>query len=142
MPNDIDTMLSAAKGTLAGANKAFPSPKSAAAAGIAGGAAKAAAPKPSISVGEPEKGIGQELAAKAKNVAQYTSALPKMHKGGTVASDGAYQLQAGEHVLTAPEAKLARKHALMAVGMKSLAKPRQTAGSVVKLNAVSQKVKR
>jgi len=44
------------------------------------------------------------------------------HKGGTVPKDGTYRLQAGEHVLTAPEAEKARKHAIMASGIKSLAK--------------------
>jgi hypothetical protein len=46
-----------------------------------------------------------------------------MHTGGPVHADGAYQLKAGEHVLTAPEAAKARTHALAASGMKSLAKP-------------------
>jgi hypothetical protein len=46
---------------------------------------------------------------------------PKMHSGGSVKADGDYNLKAGEHVLTEPEAKLARKHALMFSGMKSLA---------------------
>lgn len=44
------------------------------------------------------------------------------HKGGTVKADGTYRLKAGEHVLTAPEAEKARKHAIMASGIKSLAK--------------------
>jgi hypothetical protein len=47
---------------------------------------------------------------------------PKMHTGGPVMADGTYQLKAGEHVLTAPEAAKARKHAIMASGIKSLAK--------------------
>lgn len=46
---------------------------------------------------------------------------PKMHKGGPVEADGVYELKAGEHVLTQPEAEKARKHAMLAVGMKSLA---------------------
>ena len=46
-----------------------------------------------------------------------------MHKGGPVTHDGIYRLKMGEHVLTEAEAKNARKHALMASGMKSLAKP-------------------
>lgn len=46
---------------------------------------------------------------------------PNFHKGGTVKKDGQYQLKAGEHVLTAPEAEKAKKHAIMASGIKSLA---------------------
>jgi lysophospholipid acyltransferase (LPLAT)-like uncharacterized protein len=46
----------------------------------------------------------------------------KMHNGGPVMADGVYRLKAGEHVLTAPEAAKAKKHAMMASGMKSLAK--------------------
>jgi hypothetical protein len=79
--------------------------------------------KPALSVGEPEKGIGAELKAKADNIDSYMKALPKMHNGGPVLADGGYQLKAGEHVLTAAEALKARKHALMASGMNSLAKP-------------------
>jgi len=50
------------------------------------------------------------------------STVPKMHKGGPVKTSGSYNLKAGEHVLTASEAELAKKHALLASGMKSLAK--------------------
>jgi hypothetical protein len=50
------------------------------------------------------------------------SQVPMMHKGGTVKADGVYGLKAGEHVLTASEAAVARKHALMFSGLKSLAK--------------------
>jgi hypothetical protein len=46
---------------------------------------------------------------------------PSFHKGGTVKKDGTYRLQAGEHVLTEPEAEKAKKHAIMASGIKSLA---------------------
>jgi hypothetical protein len=49
--------------------------------------------------------------------------IPRMHNGGPVLSDGAYQLKAGEHVLTAAEAAKAKKHAIMAAGIKSLVKP-------------------
>lgn len=121
MANDpISAALADAKGTLAKANTKFPSamaprnpvPKTAA----------SAAPKASMSTGEPEKGIKGELADKAANVDSYVKAFPKMHNGGPVVADGAYQLKAGEHVLTETEAKKAKKHALMASGIKSLAK--------------------
>ena len=48
--------------------------------------------------------------------------VPNLHSGGPVLQDGPHNLKAGEHVLTAKEADKARKHALMASGMKSLAK--------------------
>lgn len=118
----INSMLAKAKGTLAHANRAFPSsaaPKSPTPPIVK----PPTAPKISIpSTGEPEKGIGSELAAKAANVKQYTDA-PKMHKGGPVTADGVYSLKAGEHVLAKGEADKARKHALMSSGMKSLAMP-------------------
>jgi hypothetical protein len=53
----------------------------------------------------------------------------EMHSGGPVMKDGTYSLKMGEHVLTEPEAKMARKHALMASGMKSLSKPAPTAAT-------------
>jgi hypothetical protein len=105
--------LSDAKASLAHANKAFPTSVAAAQAPKAAVAA-AATPAPSI---------GQELAVKKIMVDKARSALPKLHKGGPVPADGAYQLKAGEHVLTAPEAAKARTHAMLASGMKSLAKP-------------------
>lgn len=113
--------LSDAKAALAHANAAFPSPK---AAPVAAAATKAATAAPSN-----PPGIGAELKAKAGMVAKGRQALdtPKMHGGGPVLSDGAYQLKAGEHVLTAPEAAKARQHALMASGMKSLTKPGKSA---------------
>jgi hypothetical protein len=46
----------------------------------------------------------------------------RRHNGGPIPKDGLVSLKAGEHVLTEAEAKQARKHALMAAGMKSLAK--------------------
>ena len=68
-------------------------------------------------------------AAAAKGERGGSSAVPKRHNGGPVLKDGAYALKAGEHVLTAKEAEKARKHALMASGLKSLAKPApKTAG--------------
>lgn len=107
--------VSNAKAALASANKAFPSSM----------APKASAPKVTAKAAPIVKApsVGDELAAKAANVKEYEAALPKMHKGGPVMSDGAYVLKAGEHVLAPGEADIARKHALMASGMKSLAKP-------------------
>jgi DsbC/DsbD-like thiol-disulfide interchange protein len=102
--------LTAAKQALAHADKAFPSTAT----------PSVAAPKVSAATAP---SIGQELAAKKTMVDKAMSALPKMHNGGPVKVDGSYQLKAGEHVLTEAEAKKARKHALMASGMKSLAKP-------------------
>jgi hypothetical protein len=66
--------------------------------------------------------IGDELKSKSDNVNQYINSIPKMHNGGPVVGDGPRMLKDGEHVLTAAEAKKARKHGLMAVGLKSLAK--------------------
>jgi hypothetical protein len=107
--------LSDAKAALAHANAAFPSPKAAPAA--------PAAPAKATPT------LGDELNAKAGMVQKGRQALgaPKMHSGGPVLSDGTYQLQAGEHVLTAAEAVKARKHAIMASGMKSLTKPGKSA---------------
>ena len=135
----VTKALSSAKSALSTANKKFPSamaPKTAAPA-----AKPAAKPASSISIGEPEKGIKAELQSKADNVKQYTDALPKMHDGGPVKKDGAYQLQAGEHVLTAVEARIARRHAIAASGMKSLAKwaPKKTSGEPVKAKAGEKK---
>jgi hypothetical protein len=119
--------LSDAKAALAHANTAFPSPKPEAKPTPAPAAAKSAK----------ASSIGQELAAKKMMVDKAMSALPKMHKGGPVHADGAYNLKAGEHVLTAPEAAKARTHALVASGMKSLAKsaptkaPRGTASMTI-----------
>jgi hypothetical protein len=102
--------VSNAKAVLAHANQKFPSP----------------APKPAAPVAKPTAKaaptVGDELKSKSDNVNQYIQSLPKMHKGGEIPEDGAYQMKAGEHVLTAAEAQKARKHALMAAGMKSLAK--------------------
>jgi hypothetical protein len=117
---DNTSKVAAAKNVLAGANKAFPSPKTT--APITAPPA-AAAPKSTSGVGEPEKGIGAELAAKSANVDAYMKALPKMHKGGPVLADGGYHLKMGEHVLAPGEADKARKHAMLASGMKSLANP-------------------
>jgi hypothetical protein len=107
--------LSDAKAALANANKTFPS-SSIKSAG-------AATPAPTIPAKTVAPSLGAELAAKKTMVDKARSVLPKMHNGGTVKADGDYNLKAGEHVLTAPEAAKARQHALMASGMKSLAKP-------------------
>lgn len=117
MPQDIASKLAGAKSTLAHAQKAFPSsmaPKPASSAPV-----KVAAP---AAPANPQGNVGKELADKAANVKQYGDA-PKMHKGGPINKDGVYQLKAGEHVLAPGEADIARKHALMSVGMKSLMKP-------------------
>jgi hypothetical protein len=133
MPN----ALSDAKTALSHATKSFPS----SAAPTAAPKAASTVSKPSMSIGEPEKGIAAELKSKERNVNEYTAALPKMHNGGPVPADGGYQLKKGEHVLTAAEALKARKHALMASGMSSLAKgamktPQpKTAGEPEKLGA-------
>ena len=137
--NSAQAIVAGAKKELAKANTKFPSsmaPKSAAPA-----AKPAAKPASSISIGEPEKGVKSDLASKAENVKAYTDSLPKMHDGGPVKKDGAYQLQAGEHVLTAVEARIARRHAIAASGMKSLAKwaPKKTSGEPAKSNAGEKK---
>lgn len=64
------------------------------------------------------------------NELQRRAILGSMHTGGPVMADGAYNLKAGEHVLTAPEAAKAKKHALMASGIKSLAKAGKAAKKV------------
>lgn len=103
--------LSDAKSVLSHAQKAFPT-------------TAVAAPAPTVSAPKTAApSIGQELAAKKTMVDKARSVLPKMHNGGTIKVDGGYDLKAGEHVLTAAEAKKARKHALIAAGMKSLARP-------------------
>jgi len=114
MPDPLD----AAKKALAGAN-AFT--KSVAPTAIA---PRTPAPAPASAAPKPRtqgEDIAAGLQARKDNVAAYKAAYPKMHKGGLVKADGIYDLQAGEHVLTGAEAKQARKHALMASGMKSLA---------------------
>lgn len=105
--------ISDAKAALAQANKSFPSSNQ----------SSGAAPAPKVAAKPVTPNLGQELAAKKTMVDKARQALPKMHKGGTVKVDGDYNLKAGEHVLTAPEAAKARNHALMASGMKSLATP-------------------
>ena len=68
--------------------------------------------------------IGDDMKKASDALApKLTPLIPMRHKGGPIPKDGPYNLKAGEHVLTAKEADKARKHALMASGMKSLAKP-------------------
>lgn len=107
----VSKALADAKGALAHANSTFPSSK------------PAAKPAPAAAPAKPAPTLGDELAATKQQIDKNKPALPKMHSGGPVMADGAYQLKAGEHVLTASEAQKARKHALMASGMKSLASP-------------------
>ena len=107
----VSKAVSSAKGALAHAqSKGFPSLSKSAPAPVAKPAATAAPT------------IGDELKSKSDNVNQYINSIPKMHNGGPVIGDGPRMLKDGEHVLTAAEAKKARKHGLMAVGLKSLAK--------------------
>lgn len=80
-------------------------------------------------------GTGLSKAGKAADQGSkkpYADDATSYHTGGTIPADGVYKLQAGEHVLTAPEAEKAKKHALMVSGMKSLAKPVKAAKSVRK----------
>jgi hypothetical protein len=106
--------LSAAKNALAHATKTFPSSPLASPA------------KPVVAATKPISGLGAELTAKKTMVDKAQSALPALHGGGPVPADGAYNLKAGEHVLTATEAAKARKHAIMAAGIKSLTKSGKT----------------
>lgn len=87
----------------------------------------ASAPTPAAAAKPKTPSLGDELSAKKVMVDKARQALASMHKGGTITADGDYNLRAGEHVLTAPEAAKARKHALLASGMKSLAKPGKNA---------------
>jgi hypothetical protein len=110
MPNSLGDAVSAAKNALTGASKPAPTPTP--------------APKPAPT-------IGDELAAKKIMVDKARSALPpNMHKGGPVLTDGTYNLKAGEHVLAKGEADKARKHAILASGLKSLAKPGRKSNGV------------
>ena len=108
----VSKALASAKSTLSHATAAFPGSVSAPAKSAAPATPAKAAPS-----------LGDELAAKKTMVDKAVSALPKMHDGGPVVADGAYQLKAGEHVLTAAEVIKARKHAIMASGIKSLVRP-------------------
>lgn len=122
----VKLKVGAAKAALDSAKAKFPSPK----------AVPSATPRPAAPVMKPAaggfdggKGIGAELKAKSDNVDQYAQSMPKMHNGGPVVGDGPRWLKDGEHVLTGPEAKIVRKHAMMAVGLKSLAKTPDGAGT-------------
>ncbi len=82
-----------------------------------GGAALAAAGKEAS-----DKASAAATTSHQREVSRPAEITPSFHKGGTVKKDGTYRLKAGEHVLTAPEAEKAKKHAIMASGIKSLAK--------------------
>jgi hypothetical protein len=118
--------LSKAKSVLAGAEKAFPSsmaPKSSVDA--AKNRVKPITVAPKISA--PASGVSVNsragnIAANRDILSPGDMSLPKLHNGGPVPADGAYQLKAGEHVLTEEEAKTARKHALRSAGLRSLAR--------------------
>jgi Ethanolamine utilization protein EutJ (predicted chaperonin) len=110
--DDISSKLASAKTALAHANSSFPSAN-----------APKPAPKPvAVAPKAAAPSIGSDVAAGLKwNTDQAKAVMaPKLHKGGPVKKDGIYDLKKGEHVLTADEATKARKHALMASGMKSL----------------------
>ena len=87
---------------------------------------KPAAPAAKPAAAAPAKTEGQDIAsglkAKEDTVNEYLKNAPKMHNGGPVVGDGPRNLKDGEHVLTAAEAKIVRKHAMLAAGLKSLAK--------------------
>ena len=123
--DDVASKLAAAKSTLSHASAAFPSsmaPKTAAPA------ASTPAPAKPASTGTGQgSGIKEGVESRQQSL---KALLPKMHNGGPVLHDGGYSLKAGEHVLTAAEAQKAKKHALMAVGMKSLAKAGKRAKEV------------
>lgn len=116
MADSISDAVASAKGALAHAEKTFPS-------SMAPKASPAKAPVASSTPSPAGPSVGDELRVKAANIKEYTSSVPKMHKGGPIMADGIYALKAGEHVLAPGEADKARKHALMASGMKSLASP-------------------
>ena len=101
MPNEIDDKVAGAKTALAKANAKFPSPKAAPATAPATPAAK-----PAMSAGE-DAAAG--IKAKQANIAEYTAALPKMHKGGVVpgkkGEDVPVLAQAGEKVIPADKAE-------------------------------------
>lgn len=72
--------------------------------------------------------IGDTAAAKASSAAhdvdvpKQATAPTSFHKGGSVKKSGVYRLKKGEHVLTEPEVGKVRSHAMLAAGLKSLAK--------------------
>jgi hypothetical protein len=89
------------------------------------------ASKPATQVGKAGSTLakaGASISANAKAAGQGASVIPMQpiesrHKGGPIMKDGVYRLKAGEHVLTEDETHQARKHAIMASGIKSLAEP-------------------
>jgi len=144
--NDNAATLAKSKSVLAHANAAFPS---------------SMAPKPaqkpmaqaSLTHEAPEhRPVPSDRATTRQQNIQAVSDVAKsagmsgvgtigtLHNGGPVTRDGAYNLKKGEHVLTEPEAKQARKHALMASGIKSLAKTApKTAGEPAAKKSGSKK---
>lgn len=136
MAQDIDSKVAAAKSALSKANRDFPNanaPKSPAAP------APKAAPAPSYethsgSVRDQNHQVAQEEAKKMG-----MSSVPILHKGGPVLKDGVYRLKAGEHVLASGEADKARKHALLASGIKSLANFGKSAGEPTKKKPTEKK---
>ena len=145
----VDEVLASAKQTLSKAQKDFPSSSLATPAPKASPAA--AAGKAVTSGAASTTGLGAELTAAKTSRAKATTAgkvsgttpvMPSMHEGGPVPADGPYNLKAGEHVLTAPQVKMVRQHALMAVGMKKgLVAPASgaTAGEPKKIDAAAKK---
>jgi hypothetical protein len=128
MPQEqtIEQKLAGAKAALAHANTvSIPKPAASTPAPKAAPASTPAKKAPSMS---------DELDAKNAMVKKAMQALPKMHEGGPVAADGAYQLKAGEHVLTAKEAQRATQHALIRTGMRSLAKASASGGQPVAMD--------
>lgn len=124
MASNITNALSAAKKTLATANKKFPSPPSAARKNPISMTAE----KPSRPSGidynpihtvksvvntlkHPEGGsTAAGLGAVSDNVKQYISSIPKMHKGGVVSKNGIYNMKAGETVRTPEQEKKMQDH--------------------------------
>lgn len=116
----VDQILAGAKAELGKANAMSASmPKVSAPTTPTPSPAPKPAPKPSLKNELDAKG---QMVNQAKKALEGTGVVPKMHRGGPVKADGVYQLKKGEHVLTAPEAHQARKHALAMSGMASLAR--------------------
>ena len=136
--NDIAAKLAGAKDFLARSNKKFPGLAAKPPAAPAK-PAPAAAPASSRAITRQQnvQAVSDTLKSAGMTGA---GTIGTLHNGGPVTKDGAYNLKKGEHVLTEPEAKMARKHALMASGMKSLTKAApKTAGEPVAKKSGSKK---
>lgn len=121
--SSINDKVAKAKSALSNASRDFPSAKPAAAAAAPHRQGMISSMVKAVSANKQESaGIGKELGAKARNISDYAASAPKMHKGGPVKANGIYSLLAGEHVLPRHEVAKAKRHALMAAGMKSLAR--------------------